>query len=152
MPMEYTSSLGPIIRPEDIKKEIPNYYSKKDIDEVLKKLQGYVDEQLGVIVNDMISNGTISINLTNYYDKNDIKTIIQSLKTKTTCHQLTVDTDNQRVFTIPDIGYPIGTSLLFNTTVRTEYTISGTTLTTSFDVPLGSSLILVVNEIQSNLS
>ena len=57
---------------------------------------------------------------------------------------MTVSTDKQRQFTIPDINSPIATFLIFNTTVRNDYSINGTTLDTLFDVPLGSQLTLIV--------
>jgi hypothetical protein len=145
--MGYTSTMGDIIKAEDIKKEIPIYYSKKDLDEILGNYMSNVDKtidtKLNKLLEDMINNGG-TISMTNYYTKDQVQDIIKSMKPQTTIHTLNVATDKQTVFSIPNINAPIATFLIFNTTVRTDYTITGSTLTTLFDVPLGSQLSLVV--------
>ena len=145
--MEYRSYMGNIVKAENVQKEIPGYYSKPDLDMVLGKyfqnIEQTIETKLNKIVEDMISNGG-TINLGNYYTKDEVKTVIQSMKPQSTTYSLTVATDKQTQFNIPDINAPIATFLIYNTTVRNDYTINGTTLNTLFEVPLGAQLTLVV--------
>ena len=144
-----------IITAGEILPEIQTYYSKENMQVIVDNITSMIVENQNIInekIDDIIalisSGGDVNVSFKNFVTKDqlskdlellryDIQEIINNLTVETEYITLTVTDDDQTEFEVPDyVKDSKGTVLIFNTTVRTDYSLIGNTLITIFPVPV----------------
>lgn len=123
--------------------DLSNYYTKSEAEVFVSKL---ISTAIVEHNTDTKSHNGISTKVS------DITKMLSNLSISTRAYKLDVTQDMQTEFTISDTsftpGINIGSIVVWNTIVLTDYTINGRILTFSSGINLGSNLTLVVFSIE----
>ena len=153
-----------IITIDEIFPSIQIYYSKDNMEVIVKTItdmitenQRLTNEKIDTIM-ELISSGDIEVPFEKFVTKDelagklsdtklDIQEIINNLTVDTEIIPLEVTEDDQKTFHISTTPFK-GSMIMFNSTIRTEYTATNEEVNINFKVLKGSVLNLIVFRIK----